>query len=92
MHDTYTFLHEGNLHVSYGSRIFLKKVDFDIIVHNLNLVEKKLINASPELSGVGFVRLNSVDRVFFQSQLKASPSQNVRGRPGFGEGRAYNTR
>jgi len=36
-----------------------------------------LVNASPELSGVGFVRLNSVDGVFFQSQLKASPSQNM---------------
>ncbi len=47
VHDTYTFLHEGDLHVSYGSRIFLKKVDFDIIVHNLNAVEKKLISASP---------------------------------------------
>jgi hypothetical protein len=42
VHDTYTFLHEGDLHVSYGSRIFLKKVDFDIIVHNLNAVEKKV--------------------------------------------------
>ena len=77
VHDTYTFLHEGDLHVSYGSKIFLKKVDFDIIVHNLNAVEKKLISASPELSGIGMIRLNSVEGVFFQSQLKASPSQNM---------------
>jgi len=42
--------------------------------NNLNKVEKKLFNESPELSGVGFVKLNTLDGTFFQSQLKASPS------------------
>jgi hypothetical protein len=31
VHDTCTFLHEGNLHVSYGSRIFLKKGSFRVV-------------------------------------------------------------
>ena len=48
VHDTYTFLHEGNMHVSYGSRIFLKKVDFDIIVcTKLKLSRKETYYCEP---------------------------------------------